>query len=154
MIRGIHHVAISTSDLARAIAFYRDLFGFEVVMEFDWPVGTEQSDRIMGLEGSSGRAAVLRGTGGMLEIFEFRSPAPRPGDPARPVCDHGLTHLCVEVRDIAGEYQRLRRAGMAFHCPPQDIMGGHWATYGRDPDGNVIELLEITDPDHPMALRP
>ena len=152
MIRGIHHVAISTSDLARSIAFYRDLFGFEVVAEFGWPVGSELSDRIMGLEGTSGRAAVLRGSNAMLEIFEFASPTPSPADPRRPVCDHGLTHICLEVRDIAAEYERLRGSGMAFHCPPQDIMGGQRATYGRDPDGNVIELLEITDPDHPMAL--
>ena len=30
MIRGIHHTAISTGDLDRALEFYRDLLGFEV----------------------------------------------------------------------------------------------------------------------------
>jgi len=37
MIRGIHHTAISTGDLDRALKFYRDLLGFEVAMEFEWP---------------------------------------------------------------------------------------------------------------------
>ena len=37
MIRGIHHTAISTGDLQRALAFYRDLLGFETVFEAGWP---------------------------------------------------------------------------------------------------------------------
>jgi hypothetical protein len=40
---------------------------------------------------------------------------------------------------------------MRFHCPPQNL-GGARTTYGRDPDGNVVELQEITDPASPMAL--
>ena len=36
MFRGTHHTAISTPDLARSVAFYRDLFGFEVILEMDW----------------------------------------------------------------------------------------------------------------------
>jgi hypothetical protein len=31
---------------------------------------------------------------------------------------------------------------MEFNCPPQDLSGGVRATYGRDPDGNVVELQE------------
>ncbi len=31
-------------------------------------------------------------------------------------------------------------------------MGGVKATYGRDPDGNVVELQEILTEDSPMAL--
>jgi hypothetical protein len=34
---------------------------------------------------------------------------------------------------------------MRFHCPPQAAGKGIRATYGRDPDGNVVELLEVTD---------
>jgi hypothetical protein len=43
---------------------------------------------------------------------------------------------------------------MTFHCPPQDL-GGSWATYGRDPDGNVVELQEFIDTSSPtyLALR-
>jgi len=148
----LHHTAISTGNLERAIFFYRDLFGFEVATKFDW-VGSERTDRIMGLSGTAGRATMLRKGNAMLEIFEFSAPSPQPADSRRPVCDHGLTHICFEVQDIHAEYERLVEAGMVFHCPPQKIGSTEWATYGRDPDGNVIEFIQIGDPDHPMALR-
>ena len=152
MIRGIHHTAISTGDLQRALVFYRDLLGFESVLEFSWPAGAEVADRITGLEGSSAQAAMLRAGNTFIELFQYGSPTPRAGDSNRPVCDHGITHLCLDVRDVDAEYERLKAAGMRFHCPPQDLGGGARTTYGRDPDGNVIELQEITDPASPVAL--
>lgn len=151
MIRGIHHTAISTKNMDRALKFYRDLLGFEVVMEFDWPKGTEFADSITGLKGSAARAAMLRAGNAYIELFEYSSPAPKEGNPERPVCDHGITHFCVDVVDIDAEYERLKAAGMTFHCPPLDL-GIAKATYGRDPDGNVVELQEVLDQGSPTAL--
>lgn len=141
MIKGIHHTAISTGDFERALAFYRDLLGFEMVSELNWPAGVELADTITGLEGSSARSVMLRASNSSIELFEFASPAPKPGDPKRPVCDHGITHIALEVDDIDAEYERLKAAGMSFHCPPQDL-GVSRVTYGRDPDGNVLELWQ------------
>jgi catechol 2,3-dioxygenase-like lactoylglutathione lyase family enzyme len=152
MIRGIHHTAISTPNLDRALAFYRDRLGFHVVFEFAWPAGTEVADRITGLRDSAARAVMLRAGNAHVELFEYASPPPRPCDPGRPVADHGITHLCLDVRDLDAEYARLSAAGMTFHCPPQDIGPGLRTTYGRDPDGNVIELQEVTDDRNPIAL--
>jgi catechol 2,3-dioxygenase-like lactoylglutathione lyase family enzyme len=140
MIKKIHHTAISTSDLERALGFYRDVLGFEVVSEFGWPAGVELADNITGLEGSAAKVAMLQAAGDCIELFEFSSPPPKPGDPQRPVCDHGITHIAFTVDDIDAEYERLKAAGMVFHCPPQ-VMGEGKVTYGRDPDGNVIELM-------------
>jgi len=47
------------------------------------------------------------------------------------------------VTDLDAEYARLKAAGMTFHCPPQSIGMDVRTTYGRDPDGNVIELQEV-----------
>jgi len=151
MIHGIHHTAISTPDIDRLVAFYRDLLGARIMSEFKWPKGSEIADRIVGLEGSSARAAMLMLGNAMIEIFEFETPEPAANDPKRPVCDHGITHLCLDVTDIQGEYERLVEAGMTFHSPPQDL-GAVWATYGRDPDGNVVELQEVVDQTSPVYL--
>ncbi len=153
MIRGIHHTAISTGDLERSLHFYRDLLGFKEILSSAWEVGTEVADRITGLPGSSARLVMLQAGNACIELFQYASPRPKPGEPQRPVCDHGITHICLEVTDIEAEYQRLQAAGMPFHCPPQEVGGGIRATYGRDPDGNVIELLEVCDSRNPLALQ-
>ena len=142
MIHGINHVAISTADIERLAAFYCDLLGFEEVFKLNWEVGNRALDSITGLRDSSARIVMLRNGNACLELFEYHTPTPRPGQIDRPVCDHGITHLCLQVSDIEQEYARLHAAGMVFHCPPDTVGGGIWATYGRDPDGNVVELLE------------
>jgi catechol 2,3-dioxygenase-like lactoylglutathione lyase family enzyme len=152
MIRGIHHTAISTADLERSVRFYRDLLGFEEIFTSGWERGADRADKITGLTDSSARLVMLKAGNAYIEIFQYSSPQARAGDPNRPACDHGITHLCLDVRDIQAEYERLKTAGMAFHCPPQE-MGGVSATYGRDPDGNIVELLEVKDKANPIALN-
>lgn len=148
MIRGIHHTAISTGDLDRSIAFYEGLLGFEVVSRFEWGPGTEWADKITSLDGSAARAAMLKLGNACVEIFEFSAPTPQPAQANRPVCDHGITHIALLVTDIEAEYERLKDAGMVFHCAPGERVR---ATYGRDPDGNVVELMEVAD-SSPIAL--
>jgi glyoxylase I family protein len=152
MIRGVHHVAISTANLERALEFYRDILGLKVVFELGWPAGTEVADKITALKGSSAKWAVLTAGNAMIELFEYASPAPKQADPHRPVCDHGITHICLDVKDVDSEYERLKAAGMTFHCPPQNLDSVVRTTYGRDPDGNVIELQEIMQEDSPFTL--
>jgi catechol 2,3-dioxygenase-like lactoylglutathione lyase family enzyme len=148
MIHGIHHTAISTGDLERSIDFYTNLLGFEVVSRFDWDRHSEVADAITGLNGSAASAAMLKLGNAFVEIFEYSSPEPRPVDPDRPVCDHGFTHIALLVTDMDVEYERLAAAGMRFHCAPREQMR---ALYGRDPDGNVVELMEVAE-GSPMAL--
>jgi catechol 2,3-dioxygenase-like lactoylglutathione lyase family enzyme len=148
----IHHTAISTPDLARLARFYEETFGFARVREFGWPQGAARIDALLGLEGSAARAVMLRRGDSMLELFEYAQPAPRPQDARRPVCDHGYTHVCLQVDDVAAEQARCEALGMRFHSPPLSA-GGLTFTYGRDPDGNVIELLSVDAADHPFAVE-
>jgi glyoxylase I family protein len=154
VIRGLHHVAIATNDAERMLAFYRDVVGLEVVVDYTWPDGTDVADQITALPHSSARHIMLRSGNAYFEIFEYRSPQPRPRDPAPRVCDPGITHLCFDVVDLDREYERLSGAGMTFHCPPQDVAAGIRTTYGRDPDGNVVELQEVASSEHRIALPP
>lgn len=140
MIRGMMHVGISVASLDRALAFYRDLLGMQIVGQSTF--GGEQYETILGLRGASGRVALLGLERMQIELFEFDSPRPAPAKPSRPVCDHGITHICIEVDDIDAEYRRLHAAGVVFHCPPLEFFGTVKATYGRDPDGNVFELTQ------------
>lgn len=151
MIRGAHHVAISTKNMAQSLYFYRDLLGFEEVSDTSWSSGTDVINQVLDLPDSAAQQIMLRGSNLCIELFEFSQPVQPALAERRPVSQVGLTHLCLDVDDIQFEYERLREAGIEFHVPPQDF-GAVKATYGRDPDGNVFELQEIVDPDAPDRL--
>ena len=156
MIRGVHHVAVATGDLDRLVAFYCDQLGFTLLKQGSWEAGSASVDRIVGLKDSAARTAVLRAGNLYLELFQYQSPPGRPGEPDRPASDPGYTHVCLDVTDLDAEYERLSAAGMRFHSPPPPASemrrGDIRATYGRDPDGNVIELQEILDPDYSLPM--
>jgi len=141
MIQGLAHVGISVSNLESSVAFYRDLFGMQVAAteeRFRGPL----FEKLLSLKGVAGRVVTVGKGGFRLELFEFSHPVPRRQDPRYPVCDQGITHICLTVTDIEAEYQRLHAAGVEFHCAPIDF-GGIKAVYARDPDGNVIELVDV-----------
>lgn len=156
MIRGIHHAAISTANLDRLVAFYRDVMGFEPVDQTAWPKGSDLIDEVVGLKGSVARQVMLNAGNCYIEIFEYSAPEARPGEPLR-ACDRGYTHLCFDVTDIDAEYERLTKAGVKFNRAPPVFEGaGVRATYGRDPDGNIIEIQEVQRADvkyHPKHVK-
>lgn len=144
MILAVHHVALSVADMERSLRFYCDLLGFRELWRREMTPGNEMRDRIFGLKDCAGRITMLQLGDMRLELFEFASPPQdRPGDPRRPVNLRGITHICLDASGIHEEHARLSAAGVSFHCPPQQIDRGKWITYGRDPDGNVIELREV-----------
>ena len=144
MIVGLHHTAISTPDLQRCVAFYRDLFGFDVEFEFAWDEGNDNFKRTHAAPETAGRVAMLRRDGACLEVFEYAKPTPRPASGPAGHADHGLCHFCVEVKEIGAEVARLEAAGMSFLSAPVP-QGNVKCCYGRDPDGNLIELIEYFD---------
>lgn len=151
MIRGIHHVAVHVRDLDKMMKFYRDAFGFELVGEvFSWE-NSEFIDRIVDVPNSAAKGAMLRCGTCYMELFEYQRPAPESAEPKKPY-DRGYTHFCVDVTDIEEEFVRLRDLGMRF---PQDapIDVGHVKTiYGRDPEGNLIEIQQTqANCDFPLA---
>lgn len=149
MIRGIHHPSITTSNLDRLMDFYCQVIGFTLVNRFGWE-NSDLIDAVVGLENSATRGAMLRAGNCYLEIFEYHSPAPRTQERLRP-CDAGYTHICLDVVDIQHEYTRLTAAGMSFNAAPENF-GELWAAYGRDPDGNIVEIQE-TLADQAFALE-
>jgi catechol 2,3-dioxygenase-like lactoylglutathione lyase family enzyme len=142
MIKGSHHVAISVTNLERAISFYTELLGMDIAAA-TFPLNGTLLEEVTGLPDLQARLCVVNKGSMMLELFEFVHPKPVPKDPNYPVSDHGITHFGIEVTDIDATYQRLAAAGVKFHSPVRTFPRGIKATYGRDPDGNVFELLEL-----------
>ena len=156
MVKGFNHVGLSVSSLARAMDFYGKALGMHPVSgERAFVPGYAEGkyETILALPGATGRVCTIASPSGFrIELFEFTNPEPRKADPKRPVCDHGITHFCVEVDDIEAEYLRIVAAGGTFHARPLEFFGKVKAAYARDPDGNVFELVEAIGP--PQSLSP
>lgn len=150
MITGINHVAISTRDVDAIVDWYTRAFGFELLSKGGWAAGNPVIDGIVGLRDSAAKTAIMRCGKFNIEIFEYVSPVGAPNPPDRPASDHGYTHFCVETNDIDADYERLQGLGMTFHAPPtpKGSVGALRAAYGRDPEGNIIELIEFVDCSH------
>lgn len=115
----VGHVRLQVSDLDRALAFYRDLLGFQQASE-------------------NGASAALSATGKPPYHIVL---AARPGAQAKPRGTTGLYHLAIRYpsqHELARAFQRL-----VSHRWPFQGFADHWvseALYLADPDGNGLEL--------------
>ena len=136
----LSHVGISVTDIERSIDFYCDTLEMKQLCDV-FPFGGESFEAIMDIRGVTGRMCMIGNEALQLELFEFTNSKAK--DPDHPVSDRGISHFGIEVPDIAATAARLRAAGTRFHCPVRVMSGnGLQATYCRDPDGNVFEILE------------
>lgn len=140
MIKGVHHIAIGVPDLDQALQFYRDVLGFSVEQETEITEDHEKAGAAVGIPGFAARMAMLETGNIRIELWQYSKPEQRDrrSDPA----DLGYPHFALEVEDIEAECERLSSAGMTFVGPPVDFEPLK-AVYGRDPFGNLIELLEV-----------
>lgn len=137
-------MGIHVHDLDRMMKFYKDAFGFELVgEEFGWR-DSEFIDRIVDVPGSAARGAMLRAGTCYMELFQYSAPAPTVTSPLHPY-DKGYTHFCVDVTDIEQEFERLKTLGMTFGQPAPIDVGHVKSIYGRDPEGNLIEIQQTAE---------
>jgi catechol 2,3-dioxygenase len=117
----IGHVHLKVADLERALAFYRDVLGFELTQRY-------------------GDQAAFLSAGGYhhhigLNTWESASgPPPQRGST-------GLYHLAIAYptrAELADALRRVRSAGITLEGASDH--GVSEAIYLRDPDGNGVEL--------------
>jgi catechol 2,3-dioxygenase-like lactoylglutathione lyase family enzyme len=126
-VRAIHHVAIQTSDLDRALAFYVDLLGAELLVRRPF------KQREM---------AWLRIGSVQLELFSARR-----GQQLLPWSDDtsGPVHLALVVDDIDAFLAAALARGAKYHpshpapfVPP--VPGAGKMAYLLGPDGEEVEI--------------
>ena len=118
MIKGLSGATIWSEDLANLLSFYRDVLGL--------PVGIQIPGFVV--FGNLDAPALALGT-----HSEVRG---RNADAARHMV--GLT-----TDDVRADWKRLKDAGVEFVEDPTDY-GQHRIATLRDPEGNLIQLLERT----------
>jgi catechol 2,3-dioxygenase-like lactoylglutathione lyase family enzyme len=148
LIQSFDHTSFTVADVERAVAFWRDVMGFAV---------TDLSPRegawlgaVVGVRGTRCRIAHLYGHGTHLEFIQYLAPvgADVTGPPNRP----GTAHIAFVVRDIEMLAQRMLEAGASeqgriTRCT-SGAAAGCLAVYLRDPNGIIVELVELPQQQH------
>jgi catechol 2,3-dioxygenase-like lactoylglutathione lyase family enzyme len=134
----ITHVGLTVPDLDRAVAWYRDVLGFEPLVQpvsvraGEGHAGTVAAD-VLGADFGTFRQAHLAGANGVaIELFEFEGPQRRPG----------LSHFCVVAPDVAQTAGRIATSGGRRSSRVWEIFRGdpYLACYCEDPFGTIVEL--------------
>lgn len=145
MIKEFNHTSFTVPDLERAVRFWCDTLGFEGP-----PVAERTGDwveRVTGVRGARIRVAHLYGHGHHMEFIEYRDGSRENATamPDRP----GTGHVCLEVDDIDSAWRALHAAGATALGEITEIgdpgMRPCKAAYIRDPNGIIIELLELRE---------
>ena len=118
MIKGVHSAIIWTEEMGRLLPFYRDTLGLTV--DVDTPEFV-----LFAADGA-----------GQLGLGVHSEVKGQSRDPNRVMIDLG-------VDDCQAEYERLRTKGVEFMREPSTDPGDpHIVATFRDPDGNVVQLIE------------
>jgi catechol 2,3-dioxygenase-like lactoylglutathione lyase family enzyme len=139
----IRHTGIVVSDLDRAMRFYRDLLGLEIKRRM-----VESGPCIANILGIPDVVVEtvklgLDNDGAQIELLSFISHSVSVPEGNRALLI-GPTHIALTVDNLEDLYIRMCAVGIEFNCPPQSSPDGKVSlTYCKDPDGNLIELVEV-----------
>jgi glyoxylase I family protein len=135
-VKGFSHVCIRVSGMERALEFYCDVLGFDVV--FDVELSGRSLEQVTREPGAHGRmvGGLLGGTS--VELLEIDSRAGSPVVHSGPKL--GYTNISLTVADLDTAHAAAADAG-ADPGPVVEI-GGVRMFFVRDPDGTPIEIIE------------
>lgn len=138
---GLNHLALRVADAARSRRFYEQAFGAVagtraiersgelVEILLDAPPGSIQRGHHMFL-GSNG-----------IELIEVVEPAVPLDQPER--MKRAVLHVCLQVDDVRLSAGRVEEAGGKLLFPVREV-GGRPVVYCSDPDGHVLELIQMS----------
>lgn len=142
-ILGLDHVSVTTADIARSLAFYRDLL--ELPVRSVGELSGDEVDRITGVRGARMLNADLDlGRGQVLELLEYVG----AGEGTALALERpGSGHIGLTVDDVDALHHKLVDAGWAVKSEPVELTEpGDW--FGArcmtvlDPDGVAVEMVE------------
>jgi len=150
VIRDIVHLNLNVTDIRRSLEFYEKL-GFSVLHIFgDGPQGSgENVEDGMSFGGGRCKGAVI--TLGdhprcwtKIELIEWVDPPPEPR--ARSATRTlGVSRIALRCKNLRPLVSRLEEEGIEFETRIQetDVVGAKGFALFRDPDGVLLELIEL-----------
>lgn len=141
-LHGFNHTSFTVASLDRAVAFFRDFLGFELVSRA--PRGRSLIERMTAIPGADVEIAFVSGPGHTIELIEYKAPAERGASAAR-LCDAGAAHIALDVDDVAAAVAGAEAHGFR---PVGEIIviddgpnRGREVVYLKGPDNFVVEFI-------------
>ena len=138
------HTGITVSNLERALAFWRDVLGFELSHRAHQT--GDLAREITGVAGAEISIAVVKAPGHKIELLEYLAPPEKKHVDLRP-CDAGSVHVALTVDNLDAVLSTIAASGWKAAGKPQTLKTGPNAgkrvIYVRDPDGTTIEFMEV-----------
>jgi catechol 2,3-dioxygenase-like lactoylglutathione lyase family enzyme len=137
----IGHIAIVTEDMDAATGFYSGLFGAELSNRSHVGPGP-QFDRMGGLVGARLEGAWLPVGNMQIELWQFHAPSYQGDGAARAQLDLGYSHITLETTVLEATAERLVELGGQLISGVAESELAR-STFATDPEGNVLQLLEL-----------
>jgi catechol 2,3-dioxygenase-like lactoylglutathione lyase family enzyme len=147
MITGINHASFTVSDMETTEQFFAETLNMKKVGDGEYDF--DYIKKVVGYPDALLKIAFFAPAESpagapLVELIEYVTPKGAPADTAtnRP----GNAHLCLQVDDIDGEYERLQKKGVRFLSAPQEVIfglnKGAKAVYCDGPDHIKLELYQ------------
>lgn len=131
------HLVVGVTDMDRALAFYRDVLGMEVV--FESLISGEPFDAVLhATRKQEGRVVGGLLGGLMLELLSLGKSSPTPA----PRGVTGIHNFALSVTDLDDTHRRVSEASYPPEQKPFEI-GGVRMFFVKDPDGTTVEFIEL-----------
>lgn len=121
-------LGIVVCDIERSLAFYRDTLGLELQ-------GT------MPMPGGATMYRLLCGTTTIKLVDKQPSPPHAPGGGITDAC--GYRYFTITVSNLEELTAACGAAGFTISVPPLDLRPGVKIAIVEDPDGNLVEFLQV-----------
>ena len=137
-----HHIGLRVADIDRSVRFYEEAFGARLRVQ-PMAYGPPDAGEIMeGPADLTFRVCHLGFDEGVIELFELNEPFRHTEK--IPATRGGIIHFAIEVDDVEATLERVERAGgNRLWKDIRAISDTHRVIYVTDPDGNIIEIIDI-----------
>ena len=129
-------IAITCSNFERSLDFYHNKLGFEIVLDIEIPDSLAQD---VGLAPTGFRQVRLRAGNTLIKLMDIESPLPTPTDEF----SAGVRWLTFIVADIQKTVENLKQNDVEFLSEPISAPDAAGVVCAKDPDGILIELVQI-----------
>src|SRR5438876_8586992 len=147
-VRSVDSVAITVSDMDRAIDFYSRVLTFQKMSDVE--VTGEEVEHLSGVFGVRIRVVRMKLGEESIELDEYLAPRGRPVPVDSRSNDRWFQHIAIIVSDMDKAYAWLRKNQVEHASSGPQLLpkwnknaGGISAFYFKDPDGHPVEVLHF-----------